>query len=62
MCRSTKKVHVVYRCVCMCVATMVHPTARFFFFSFPPAGHSLDPNAVPHVQSCHDATVMMMMT
>lgn len=36
------------------------PDSQVLFFSFPPAGHSLDPNATPHVQSCHDATVMMM--
>lgn len=61
MCRSTKKAHVVYRCVCVRVCGHDgSPDSQVLFFSFPPAGHSLDPNAIPHVQSCHDATVMMM--
>lgn len=55
MCRTTKKVHVGSLQVCVCVATMVHPTARFFFFFSPCRAFigSKRSTACPVVPRCH---------
>lgn len=55
MCKTTKKVHVVYRCVCVC-GHDGSPDSQVLFFSFPPAGPFIGSKrntACPVVPRCH---------